>query len=305
MDFSSLGGHADEFHLTLAKISFCPPDRISFDHFHEDDIAIMDKQKLISALADTQEDTILLAKIYDRLTAGERRNIPASTSFLTGREQLLAERMLQQAGVSGIHAFGGVVGAERQVLCYIPDYYEPEDFLLSEDGPVAALRAKISAYDHLEHRDFLGGILAEGIRREVLGDIFVREDGCDFLVLREMARYLQDNIASIGRARVTVTEIPLQEVVVPEQKTKVIKDTVASLRLDSVMASGFSMGRSKAQSYISAGKVQVDHLPVTKADREVSEGAVISARGLGKLKVTNVGGTTKKGRISVTLERYL
>ena len=265
----------------------------------------MDKQKLISSLADTQEDAILLAKIYDRLTAGERRNIPASTSFLTGREQLLAERMLQQVGVPNLHAFGGVSGAERKVLCYIPDYYVPEDFFRSEDGPVTALRAKISAYDHLDHRDFLGGILAQGIRREVLGDLFVGEDQCDFLVLREMAKYLQDNITSIGRARVTVSEIPLEAVVVPEQKTKVIKDTVASLRLDSVMASGFSMGRSKAQTYISAGKVQLDHQIVTKADREVVQGAVISARGLGKIKVTAVGGTTKKGRISVTLERYL
>ena len=265
----------------------------------------MDKQKLIASLAETQEDAILLAKVYDRMTAGERRNIPSYTSFLTGREQILAQRLMEQTGVSDICLFGGVPGAERQVMCYVPDYYDSEELLLGEDGPIAALRAKISSYDHLEHRDFLGGILAQGIRREVLGDIFVGDDSCDFLVLREMAKYLQNQITSIGRAKVSVTEIPLSEVIVPQQKTKVIRDTVASLRLDSVMASGFSMGRSKAQSYISAGKVQLDHLPVTKADREIAQGAVISARGLGKLKVTSVGGTTKKGRISVTLERFL
>ena len=100
-------------------------------------------------------------------------------------------------------------------------------------------------------------------------------------------------------------EIPLSEIQVPQLKVKVIRDTVASLRLDSILASGFSMGRSKAQSYISAGKVQVDHLPVTKADFEVKEGSVISARGLGKMKVQSVGGLTKKGRQGITLERYL
>lgn len=265
----------------------------------------MDKQSLISSIAQTQEDTLLLAKLYDKLSAGERRNIPAATAFLTGREQLLARQLIDRAGIPDVHAFGGVSGAERQVLCYVPDYYEPEEFLTGEEGPIAALRAKISAYDHLEHRDFLGGILAEGIRREVLGDIFVGEESCDFLVLRDMAPYLLQQLSTIGRAKVTLTEIPLSDIQVPEQKVKVIRDTVASLRLDSVMASGFSMGRSKAQTYISAGKVQLDHLPVTKADREVAEGAVISARGLGKMKVTAVGGTTKKGRISITIERYL
>ena len=138
-----------------------------------------------------------------------------------------------------------------------------------------------------------------------MGDIFVGEESCDFLVLREMSGYLLQNLSAIGRARIQLSEIALSEIQVPQQKTKVIRDTVASLRLDSVMASGFSMGRSKAQSFISAGKVQLDHLPVTKADREVSEGAVISARGLGKMKVTAVGGTTKKGRISITIERYI
>ena len=46
---------------------------------------IMDKQSLISSISQSQEDTLLLAKIYDKLSAGERRNIPSFTSFLTGR----------------------------------------------------------------------------------------------------------------------------------------------------------------------------------------------------------------------------
>lgn len=51
--------------------------------------------------------------------------------------------------------------------------------------------------------------------------------------------------------------------------------------------------------------MQVDHLPVTKADLELKEGSVISARGLGKMKLTAVGGLTKKGRQAITVERYL
>lgn len=265
----------------------------------------MDKQKLIDILSETPEDRLLLAKVYDRISAGERKNIPASTCFLTGREQLLIRQLVHRMGLSGTHFFGGTANAERQVLCYVPEYYEPKDYLHSEDSPVAALRAEISDYDTLTHRDFLGGILGQGIKREILGDIFVSEGHCDFLVLREMAPYLLQHLTQVGRAKVRLSEISFSELEVPEQKMKTIKDTVATLRLDSIMASGFQMGRSKAQTFITGGKTEVNHALVTKPDRMVQEGDVISCRGLGKMVVSEVKGQTKKGRTSVVLQKYL
>ena len=265
----------------------------------------MDKQKLIDALAETSEDRLLLARVYDKISAGERKNIPASTCFLTGREQELMKLLVHRMGIPDTHFFGGTPSAERQVLCYVPEYYEPQDYLNGEDSPVAALRAEISNFDSLTHRDFLGGILGQGIKREVLGDIFVSQDHCDFLVLREMAPYLLQHLTSVGRAKISLSEIPLTELDVPEQKMKVIKDTVATLRLDSIMASGFQMGRSKAQTFITGGKTEVNHALVTKPDRMVQEGDVISCRGLGKMVVTEVKGQTKKGRTSVVLQKYL
>lgn len=265
----------------------------------------MDKQSLLASIAESPEDRLLLARIYDKLSAGERKNIPASTCFLTGREQLLAGELVHKMGLPDTHFFGGTPSGERKVLCYIPDYYEPDTYLYGEDGPVAALRAEISDFDTLTHRDFLGGILGQGIKREVLGDIFVSEGHCDFLVLREMAPYLLQHLSTIGRARVRLSEIPLKDLELPEQKMKVIRDTVAALRLDSVMASGFQIGRSKAQGFISAGKVELNHAPVTKSDRLVSQGDVISCRGLGKMVLSEVKGQTKKGRTAVVLQKYL
>lgn len=265
----------------------------------------MDKQSLIAAIAETPEDRLLLAKIYDKISGGDRKNIPAVTCFLSGREQLLVQNMVHKMGIPNTHFFGGTEAAERRVLCYIPDYYEPEQYLYEEDGPVAALRAEISDYDTLTHRDFLGGILAQGIRRDVLGDIFVSKEHCDFIVLREMAPYLLEHLGSIGRAKVRLSQLPLRDLEVPEQKMKVIRDTVSSLRLDSVMASGFQIGRSKAQGFISTGKVEVNHAPVTKSDRVMAEGDVVSCRGLGKMILSEVKGQTKKGRTAVVLQKYL
>ena len=102
-----------------------------------------------------------------------------------------------------------------------------------------------------------------------------------------------------------MTQIPLSQVQIAEPETKEIRDTVASLRLDSIVAAGFRMGRNAAAQYITAGKAAIDGLPCEKADKAVSEGAKISVRGLGKIKLKSVNGQTKKGRISVVIDRYV
>ena len=265
----------------------------------------MEKQTLIQNLAESQENAVLLARIWDRLSAGERRNIPVGSSFLTGREQLLVGQMARQGGLAEPVFFGGYAGAERCIAAFIPEYYTPEDYFNSNDGPVTAMRVTYSEYDSLNHRDFLGSLMGQGIKREVIGDILPGEGFCDVLVLREMVRYLTDNLTQVGRAKVSAVEVPLTEIRAPEQKVRVINDTVASMRLDSIMASGFRQGRSKASALITAGKTEVNHMTALKPDAIVYEGDIISARGLGKLRVAQVKGKTKKGRISVILERYL
>ena len=39
--------------------------------------------------------------------------------------------------------------------------------------------------------------------------------------------------------------------------------------------------------------------------KELEEGAKISVRGLGKMKLRSINGQTKKGRISVVIDRYI
>ena len=76
-------------------------------------------------------------------------------------------------------------------------------------------------------------------------------------------------------------------------------------RQDSVLSSGFSISRQKAADAVTAGRVEVNWLSCAKPDRAVTEGDVLTVRGLGKCKLTAVGGPTKKGRLPVTLIRYL
>ena len=254
----------------------------------------------IDKIAHATEDRLLLAKLWDKINSGIRRNIPASTGFLSPREQEMARYLFGEC--PGLVAFGGYEGAQRQMLCYFPEYLEPD---FSEDTPMVCLRATYYEKEDLSHRDFLGALMGFGIRRECVGDICVDKGSCDFFVTEEIAPSLLQSFLEVGRVKVRLTQVALTEANIPEPEIKELHDTLASLRLDSVISSGFRIGRSLACSYISSGKAAIGGLPCEKADKQVCQGAEISVRGLGKIKLYSVNGQTKKGRISVVIHRYV
>ena len=256
----------------------------------------------IEKIAQTPEDRVLLAKVWDKINAGMQRCIPANTCFLSPRELELTRFLFGQQ--DGLYAFGGYKDAERQMLIYLPEYLD-ESALTSEDSPIVCLRAEFYEGDTLTHRDFLGALMGEGIGRETVGDICIGQGSCDLLVTAQIAPYILQNLTSAGRTKLKLSQVPLTEIRTPEAEVKEIRDTLASLRLDSVISSGFRISRSLAAQYITAGKAAIDGLPCDKPDKPISEGMKISLRGSGKIQLTAVNGQTKKGRISVVIHRYV
>lgn len=256
----------------------------------------------IEKIAHTAEDKMLLAKVWDKINCGMTRNIPAHTCFLSPRELEMTRFLFGEQ--TGLYAFGGYEDAERKMLCYLPEYLG-EESLMAEDSPVVCLHAEFYEGDTPTHRDFLGSLMGAGIGRETVGDICVGKGWCDFFVTEEIATYLLQNFTNAGRTKFRLTRIALLDASIPEPEVKLIKDTLASLRLDGVVSSGFRISRSLAAQSISAGKVAIDGLPCEKPDKTVSEGAKISLRGSGKIKLEKVNGQTKKGRISVEIHRYM
>lgn len=245
---------------------------------------------------------MLLAKLWDKINGGIRRGIPANTGFLSPRELEMARYLFGDE--PGLYAFGGYEDAERKMLCYLPEYLD-ESALWDEGSPIVCLRASFYQGDSPSHRDFLGALMGCGISRDCLGDICVGKTSCDFFVADEIAPYLLQNFTGAGRVKVHLSAIVLSEAALPEPEIKEIRDTLASLRLDRAVASGFRIGRSLAAQYITAGKAAIDGLPCEKPDKPISEGMKISIRGLGKIKIQSVNGQTKKGRISVVIHRYV
>ena len=122
---------------------------------------------------------MLLAKIWDKITTGIRKNIPANTGFLTLREQEMCRFLFGDE--PGLSYFGGYGDSERNMLVYLPDYLD-ESYLLTGDCPIVCIEASYFEKDALSHRDFLGALMGAGISRETVGDISTQTGMCNFFV---------------------------------------------------------------------------------------------------------------------------
>ncbi len=263
----------------------------------------MDKGALLDRLGLAGEDRLTLAKVLDRAEQAEQRNIPAATDFLSPQQRMLALDLLRLAGISetAYVCQGGYEGAERQILQFLPDWLEPEN----AESPIRCLRAAYREEDKLTHRNLLGSLMGMGVVREKIGDLLVGPGSADLLVLEGIADYLLQNWSSAGRARLHVTAIEPENLHIPAVRRKEVRDTVSSLRLDAVAASGFRMARGKAAGLIESGRVQLNWRECVKPDKLLSPGDVVSARGFGKFQLSEVGGLTRKGRVSVVLQVYV
>ena len=266
----------------------------------------MTKKELLDRCARDGEERVLLARALDKLELAQNRGVPAHTPFLSPGEQAALADLLAAWGHPRHLFWGGYPDAERRVCAFLPDWQEEDGLLSDPEGPLAALEAKFPAGAALGHRDILGALMGLGITREKVGDILLPGPGvCQVVVLRDALPILLSQWEGAGRWKVSLEAIPLDRLAPKPAQVKTIRDTVATPRLDAVLAAGFSLSRSKAAGYISAGKVAVNHRECLKSDKLVEEGDVLTCRGLGKCVVKEVPGQSKKGRTMLVLERYV
>lgn len=264
----------------------------------------MTKGEIVKRHARDEDERLLLARVLDKLDQAQNRSNPAYTHFLSPAHRVLVEQAMASCGHPTHRFFGGYEGAERTVCGFAPDWMEGES-LFPAGEPVTALRISFHDSADLTHRDFLGAVLGLGITREKIGDMLVGDRTCDVLVLQDCAPIVASQLFEVGRYSVKCGPLALDMLEAKPPEVKVVRDTVATLRLDAVAASGFSLARGKAAGLIESGRMTLNHREVTKPDRLVAQGDKIACKGLGKFIIKEASGLSKKGRVMVVLERYL
>lgn len=242
-----------------------------------------------------------LKRLDDIIRRTRRTYQEQLTDFLDPFFCKIAEDYLKKENDLHILTFGGVKGAERKRLLICPEFVQPEEKMFNIG--IIRLEGNLE-FIKVGHRDFLGALLGQGIRREKLGDIFVNDTGCVAVITEELTQYILLNPPRIKKIPFTASLIPIGHWQPPEPEGKIIKSTLVSLRLDAVVAHGFGLSRSQVSKEISKGKVKVNWQEILNRDYQCKEDDIISFRGKGRLNVLEIGGQTKKGRIKVILKRF-
>lgn len=232
----------------------------------------------------------------DLAQKAESKGITVFTPFLDLRERELAVQAVAGLPVTAT-PFGGYASAERVMLafsCY--GQTEPDDFpLLSLDYTV---------HGAFDHRDVLGSILGLGLQRDRVGDILLFEGGFRVFVSEKIADFLLDQLTRVGREAVHYTP-GAGDGLDLGPRYEAHTDTVASTRLDGIVAAVAACSRGDATGWIERGLVSVNHLVVTKATTQIDAGDVLSVRGKGKFRIDDLSGLSKKGRVILKYSKYL
>lgn len=262
----------------------------------------MDKQLIVTHHKNIVDKEGVFLKSLDLISNVLKFHESIVTPFLTPEMRVVLEEVIRFEPEIECLGFGGFDGAERQKLGVFQSYAQPPE-------PYEFLKLLRISYrqqfNQLSHRDCLGAILGLGISRQKIGDINVTDSYIDVIVDPEITQYILMNLEKVGRAGVKVEAIDLSQISRIEIKTKVFNDTVKSLRLDAIVASGFKTSRNDAQGMIDAGLVRVNYKEALNTSMILNQGDLISVRGKGRFMLTEIEGQTRKDRVRVVLTHYI
>lgn len=246
-----------------------------------------------------EEEKILFSRIEDLIDRVLRSGNICYSHFLDPAQASAVKcRFGKQRNVS-LRFFGGFSESER-LICGIYDDKIPDD----EQFPITLLQIKLKTQDNPSHRDYLGAILALGIVRDRIGDISLSAGGAVVAVKKEVESHIIENLDSIGRYSIAKIAFVTDNIKAEAKYTEVRK-TVASERLDCVIAAILNTSRTNSVEIIKKERVFVNYILVSDIDYRIKENSLISVRGCGRYKITELSHRTKKGRLSLLFQNYI
>lgn len=247
------------------------------------------------------DDKLLINRIEDMIKRSDEQYMPVFSFFLDERQQEIVKIVLFENACHTFRFFGGYSDAKRKVLCIYPEFCEISD----EEFPIIPLTLKHREADKISHRDVLGSLMGLLIKRETIGDILITDSSEDYLLVYDsISRSVLNELSKVGRVGVKCTK-GINAENIPAQKYETINGFVSSLRLDSCVSLAIKVSREKAANIITSIGVEVNYLLIQSKSQMLNIGDVFSIRGYGKFILSDINGTSKKGRFHIAIKKYV
>lgn len=258
-----------------------------------------------------KEELFTKKRLLESAQLAFKKEIVVYTDFLGLAEQNLFYSSIREFPAVSYSCYGGIQGAERFCIAFDGretvsglKKTEPEEYYLFPIVCVGITPSSLKFSDKLTHRDFLGALLHLGITRAKIGDIYIKGNQAYVFCTEAIADFICKELCMVKHTLVHCEiTAPNEEELSPEYKE--ITGTVASLRLDAFLSVAFQTSRSSLAAFIDGGKTYINGRLTTKAGTQLEEGDVVSVRGKGRFIVNEIKNLTKKGRIVVTINKYI
>ena len=267
----------------------------------------MNKQELLKEYK-REEDKLCLSQILDKIENSKKRERIEFTDFLDMYQISLVENFLKKNKYKNYMMFGGYENAERKILIIYPEKYNLEMIEKNYDKMLEIIRVNLSKeeYGKYAHRNYLGGIVKLGLKREKVGDIIVFNEGADIIVVKDFSEILKNEMTSLTRfSKSNIEQLEISKLRQKKVETEEIKIIVPSLRLDNIVSDLAKTSRNKASEIIKQERVFVNGQNETKMSKQIKLGDIITIRGKGRFTVKDFTGTTRSGRTVLLIEKYI
>jgi len=255
--------------------------------------------EFFNKLTRNDDEKRLIARLHG-LTVRASQGSAGQSDFLDLRQQDLARAVAVNGENIEWQLNGGYDEAERQRLVVYPSWEE------KADARIAYLKISHKEFpgQSISHRDYLGAALNLGLKREKLGDIVIQNNIAFLLVDTDVADFICQQLTRVKHSTVSAEIISCHDFVYEPPTLTTMQLNLSSLRLDVAIAAVFNLSRSQVDTYIEGGEARVNHLEVSKASAAIKVGDLISVRGLGRFRLEELGGLSRKGRQYVKICRW-
>lgn len=248
------------------------------------------------------EQDLCKKRLIDLSRQADQKGIVLFSDFLNLNEQNIYHSTKPEL-YTDTEVFGGYDSAERQMVAFIPDA-----LCYEWDYPIVCLKV-VPQYpkfaEKLSHRDLLGALMNLGIDRSRIGDIVCQKESYYIFCEETIGPFIMDNLSQIRHTSVVITRMDQMGELEVSLEFKDVQDTIASNRIDCIIAKVYHLSRSEAAAYLATEKVFINGRCITNCNQSCENHSIVSVRGKGRFVFETNNSTSKKGKLRVCFRIYL
>lgn len=249
------------------------------------------------------EEKLLISRIKDLAEASYSQNRYTFSHFLTPEELAIVDSMRSELKHVDYDFYGGHEDLERQVVRFgsLDSLGYEEAFPIST-LIIEPLIQKFS--DDLSHRDFLGALMNLGIKRNVIGDIVLKDNKAYVFCLNDVSDFIIKELTRVKHTSVKISYVN-DGFTDLNRKLEDFELLVSSNRFDAIVAGICKLSRGKALDLFKTKKVLLNNRICENNSLTLKPDSVFSIRGYGKFIFIEEGGKTRKDRVYLKMKRYV